>query len=130
MSSSSTSSSSSSCTGWLTFQDVVNWSVTQGSWLSGSAEYRSTSGGSIFLEAIGTWINGFRPLKMRVTHNYVGGLNMILKDKGLHIIAEEPTLNSGEEIDINWGDYDLDDLFLDKFSQIYEVQNIEFFIPC
>ena len=55
---------------------------------------------------------------------------MILKDKHLDIIAEEPTLNSGEEIDINWGDYDLDDLFLDKFNQIYEVQSIEFFIPC
>jgi hypothetical protein len=98
--------------------------------LSGSSEYRSTSGGSIFLEEKGTWVNGFRPLRIRIFHNYVGGLDMILKDKGLHIIAEEPSLNSGEEISINWGDDDIDDLFLDKFSQIYEVQSIEFFIPC
>jgi hypothetical protein len=114
----------------MSLQDVSNWVVTQGTWLSGSSEYRSTAGGSIFLEELGTWINNYRPLKIRITHNYVGGLNMILKDKEVNIIAQDPVLNSGVEIDINWDDYDIDNLFLDKFNENYEIQNIEFYLSC
>lgn len=53
---------------------------------------------------------------------------MILRDKQLNVIAEDPSLNTGEEIDINWDDYDIYDLLVDKFDQVYRVQNIEFFL--
>jgi hypothetical protein len=114
---------------WDSRQDVSNWTVTQGSWLPGSSEYVSDSTtGSIYLEELGTWVTNYRPSKIRITHNYVGGLEMILTDKNTDIIAQDVSLNSGEEIDITWGNYDMDNLFLNKFSQSYEIQNIEFYI--
>jgi hypothetical protein len=116
----------------LSLQDVSNWTVEQGTWLSGSSEYRSNApGGVIYLEELGTWVNNFRPLKIRITHNYVSGaLEMILKDKLSNIIAQDVSLISGEEIDINWDDYDIDNLFFLEFDTNYEIQNIEFYIGC
>ena len=105
-----------------------------GTWIPSSSEYRSDAGppdghgGSVYLEELGSWVINFRPLKIRVTHNYVGGLDMILRDKNGNVIAEDPSLNTGEAIDIDWDEYDIDNLLLDKFDQVYEVQNIEFFL--
>ena len=67
---------------------------------------------------------------MRVTHNYIGGLDILLRDKQNNVLAEDPSLNSGEVIVINFGDYDIDNLLLDKFDEVYEVQNIEFYLDC
>ena len=86
--------------------------------------------GSIRLEELGTWVNNFRPSRIRITHDYNGGLDLILRDRDLNVIAAEGSLNSGEEIDITWDDSNLFDLFLDKFDKVYRVQNIEFYVEC
>jgi hypothetical protein len=124
--------------GWVSLQDVSNWDITQGGWLAATSEYISDSVppapggalGAIRLVAKGTWKNGYRPLKIRITHNYIGGLDLTIKDKNLNVIASEGSLISGEEITINWNGYDLYDLFLDKYDQVYKVQSIEFLNEC
>jgi hypothetical protein len=118
----------------LSVQAVSNWSVRLGTWLAGSNEYLSNAsdpayvGGSVLLEEIGTWVNNLRPSKVRITHNYIGGLDLYLVDKHNNIIAQDVSLNSGEEINIHWGAYNLDYILLDAAGEVYRVRNIEFFM--
>jgi hypothetical protein len=88
------------------------------------------AGGSIRLEELGSWVNNFRPSKIRIYHNYNGGLDVILRDKDLQVIAQDGSFNNGEEISIDWNDADIYDLFFDKYDEVYEVQGIEFYVEC
>jgi len=75
----------------------------------------------------GTWTDGYRPTKMRVTFTGPATLWHEFHDTNDHNITTSGQIASGEEISIwNWGSHDIGYLYLLDLDDYFEVTNIEF----
>jgi len=108
---------------WVSHFDNSDWAPGGGTSWTGSSW---TGGFGLQITDIGTWTEGYRPTKMRVT--FTGGpTNMTLKDVpgSLDNIAHDAAYVSGQEIDLDFsGLGDINEMRMGLGS--VTVTNIEF----
>jgi hypothetical protein len=124
--SSSSSSISSSSTAFEAYFDDSYWTATYGSWsvdrwVSEEVALEHWIG----LLEIGTWNEGFRPDKIRLTVNYDNFIDLIVYDSTSGIIVNQTDISSLEQFTINWNGSDLASISLIGPGAI-ELTNIEF----
>ena len=111
---------------WVAHFDNTEWeTVFPGVW-TGSAWSDS---GVLFipLTELGTWVEVYRPTKIRVTFTGGGTRDILLKDTENNFIAHETTASSEQEIDITFEGYDIEALQIQDTVGNFTVTNIEFF---
>lgn len=126
--------------GWVVHHDNSDWTATggYGSWDSGNSEWDSVNFNSIFevvlIIELGTWVDSYRPTKVRVTFTGATNACLGLQDKNGDPIAEEGelavsyTYQSLEEIDIIFGSYDIEVLLIAAANgDTFSITNIEFY---
>ena len=77
--------------GWEVHLDDTNWTGTIGTWGSG---VWTSSGGQILLQEAGTWVEGYRPTKVKVTHTLD-----VSKDLQLRVRNSDGTVTYGTNSD-------------------------------
>lgn len=126
------SSSSSESAAWQAFFDNTRWSPSAGSWSGSDWDSVSIPNNQIILNELGTWVNGFRPSKIRVTHTGTSpfGYTLTLRDKNNSTIATNASYISATEVAITFGASDIDNLeLIDNVLPFaaFKITNIEFF---
>jgi hypothetical protein len=73
---------------------------------------------NIYVPEVGTWSEGYRPTKVRITHNGTGtGLRIYIRDKNNALVGDSgDNYVSGTEIDLTWGAQDLKGFYIDNFD--------------
>jgi len=120
---------------WVSYFNTDYWEPLFGedtSWYNSQWQYMEGSDLGVWLTDIGTWTNGFRPSKVRVSFNQEGCSEnwFVLDDEsGAGIVDAEP-YTSAMEVNITWGSYNLNELKISSCSDYYPlyVTNIEFLI--
>jgi len=118
---------------WVQHFDDNDWTVDIGTWDAVNQEWDSDPGtwDYIHLQVKRTWADGYRPTKIRVTHNG-GSVSMYSQDYDGPPNApfEDTALTSGEEVNANFAGsgstYDLYRLQFDGTGN-WSITNIEFY---
>ena len=123
---------------WVSYFDDTYWNIdTDGTWDVGNQEWDSAAPdgeNDILLNLIelGTWVNGFRPTKLRITHDASPPLSFVrLWDIGRNLqIGSANNYVSGAEITLTFGAADIQYLDFQQASDesAYSVTNIEFLL--
>jgi hypothetical protein len=125
-SSSSSSSLSAVPASWTEFTDDTYWSPSDGmSVWSGSAWITSGSGDGTLTE-VGTWVEGYRPTKIRVTHNSIG-LNINCRDASSNNMCNTSFTASGAEVTLTDFGEDIELIQFATFGGGDQITKIEFF---
>ena len=134
-SSSSESSASSQMEGdWVSYFDNTYWQIDSafpvGNW-DGSKWNSEDDGGvqACLLEAIGTWKNGYKPTRVRITLTGVSNVNMYFVNLNEEtIIGPDQLIHSGSEVTLTFPDaYDM--AYMGWYltgSSPFSITNIEF----
>jgi hypothetical protein len=114
--------------GWVAHFDNSDWYADFGSW-SGSdwdSEYLGIN--ILQLSELGSWVNSYRPLKVRITFTGSGGsLDLFwITDEYFTPIAVGSPYTSGTELDISFEGYDIAEILI-YGSTAFTVTNIEFY---
>jgi hypothetical protein len=126
--------------GWVSYFDNTIWNEgwAQGTWTGSqwdAAAAKSGYGLGLFpltsvlppVSGGGGWEVGFRPTKVRVTHNASGSANFLeMTDTDYNVVLSVGSYISLTEVDITWGSADDWQLFMGDGSA-FSVTNIEFF---
>jgi hypothetical protein len=115
---------------WISYLDDTVW-TSEGLWGSWDGSKWDSegakSGHTIWLDELGTWVEGFRPTRLRVTHTKPGTIYLRLRDAeqtGIIIITE---YTSGDEIPIPFQGFDIKEIQIGTGeADPYSVTNIEF----
>jgi len=88
---------------------------------------------AVSIREIGTWASGFRPSKMRITHDYGFGLELALFNAGEPGWAWHGMCVSGQEYDLDFSGYsDADITVLEHHAGEegcdFDITNIEFYL--
>ena len=116
---------------WAQYLDDTYWETDeQASWNVDHWDFEGDYGVSI--KPLGTWADGFRPSKMRITHDYGAGLDLILANDGEPGWAFNGEVISGTEYALDFSGYaDGDILYLwhdaGEEGCDFDITNIEFF---
>jgi hypothetical protein len=126
----SLSSTSAAPGSWDVHFDNTDWSVFgKGTWSGSQWDATTGKGGyGVFLDQLGTWVNGYRPTKIRITHTAGVGVDIDIQledSNGDNIVNFVPAA-TGQEIDITFGSYDIMTLFMYGSANAFSVTNIEF----
>lgn len=121
---------------WEVHHNNTNWSATTGMWSAGTWE---SLDGYLELIELGTWVEGYRPTKIRITYTGDPNTALYLRDSNNAIIAQEGntftfTYQSLEEENITFGNYDIRKIEMyndwgDDPDVYINVTNIEFYGP-
>jgi hypothetical protein len=131
---SSSSSSSSNSEVWSSYFDNTKWSGLNNTTWSGT-QWDSWDGGPgghiLWIEDISTWTSGYRPSKVRLTFNTTGYtlFGLTIQDSNGDFILNISDPVSGEEYDLTFGSFDIDELILNRFGAAIGLTNIEFLEP-
>ena len=81
------------------------------------------------LAPIGSWKNGYRPTKIRVTTEGAPAVSLKLYDEAGATIAYDIDYFSGKEVDIYPSDNDIGRLYIGGFGnqEYFHIINIEFY---
>jgi len=112
---------------WYAPFDNTYWSVSfPGASWDGS-KWVSSISATLPLTELGTWVEGYRPTKIRVTATAgTGPLQLVLADGDSNIVNENPYV-SGTEVDITGQVSDIASLTVSASGQPINVTNIEFY---
>jgi len=84
------------------------------------------------LDELGTWVESYRPTKIRLTIAAEGGGSgpfvVALYDTNDDVLVGDADYTSLDELTITWGDYDIGYLSFEAGIGGYEITNIEFYI--
>lgn len=82
----------------------------------GAWAFAQCSGISVY--EFGTWSEGYRPTKVRITHNGTGtGLRIYIRDTNGGLVGDSgANYVSGSEISLTWGSYNLQRFIIDNFD--------------
>jgi len=117
--------------GWVTCLDDTYWKTeSDATWDTDHWDFLGDF--AVSIRETGTWAAGFRPSKMRITHDYGPGLELTLGNAGEPGWAYNGEVLSGEEYDLDFtGDSDADITVLEHDAGEegcdFDITNIEFF---
>ncbi|MHA1401875.1 MAG: hypothetical protein ACTSQE_16110 [Candidatus Heimdallarchaeaceae archaeon] len=83
-------------------------------------------GSSFKIETIGTWDEGYRPTKCRVTGEYYDEWTIALYDSNDGLLGSATVTGPSITFDLSFGSYDID--WLNIATTYTNVTNIEFYI--
>lgn len=111
---------------WSAYFDNTVWSANQGSW---SGSDWDSSGNSVILDELGTWVEGFRPTNIRITFTGSGGLLSAVQgtDTGFGAYVNTSNVTSGQSLALSFSSNDILDIGMFG-SSAFTVTNIEFFV--
>ncbi len=89
------------------------------------AAWNSYAGGNS-LQEVGSWVNGYRPSKIRIDYTDVGTFNLQLFDTAFNVIASDAAYVSGTELDITFVGNDIRNIGLAGSTASLVITSIEF----
>ncbi|MBA7494452.1 hypothetical protein ES702_05028 [subsurface metagenome] len=117
--------------GWTPYFDNTRWQTDdQAAWNTDHWDFLGDF--AVSIKPLGTWHVGYRPTKMRITHDYGAGLELILGNDSVLGWAYNGPCVSGTEYDLDFsGDSDGDITVLEHDSGEegcdFDITNIEFY---
>lgn len=118
-----------SASSWTAYHDNTKWTAWTGSWDSGNSEWDAANVGYyvVDLGTSGSWPSGFRPTKVRITHDLGGAIDMFrIQDTSSNYVVDESDYTSGTEINLSLSN-DINTLYVRDTSGAFSITNIEFY---
>ena len=121
-------------TSWTAFFSNSYWTALVGSW--NVNKWDAALGGrpntyKVSLAVAGTWMNAFRPTKIRVAHDFGSPCTLTLISTGANTICTSASYSSGDELTLDWtNNEDIYSLTIDSGQDVsgFSVTNIEFYM--
>lgn len=118
---------------WLTIESGDYWvnsptSFADFSWSEFDSEWDTSNNGDGVLRFIGGWIHDFRPTKIRIQHNTLPLLVRVIDSDG-DTIGIDGAYVSNTEIDLTFGNWDIQEIFFENVDTSFKIQGIEFLAP-
>lgn len=109
---------------WVSYFDNTYWTAGANTAWDGAKWVESGPGGSIYLYENGSWVEGFRPTKIRITGTYSWASDFSIIDTDSNFIGSA-SAGALVEFDLTFGGFDIHHATLYGMTNI---TNIEFFV--